>query len=130
MAVDYGTDLGCFDDLAPDAGEVSDLDVVAQDAYHALIEARGSNPDNPDGGADVGSFYQQKNTPGFVASIPGRCATELLKDPRINSVTGTAVVADGGQSIRCDLRATTGVGPFRLVFDLTPDGVKRLTEDT
>lgn len=130
MAVDYGSDLLCFDDLDELGREVSGVDVVAQDAYHELISPRGSVIGDPDGGADVPSLLQSKVSPGFLAAIPGRLGSAIMRDPRIDDVQGEASTPDGGQSVRCDLRGTTGAGPFRLVFELTTETVKRITEDT
>lgn len=129
MAVDYGTDLQCWDDLDPSAAEISGVDVVAQDAYHELISPRGSIIDDPDAGEDVRSYLQQKVSPGFLAAVPGRLANAIMRDPRIDDAKGSATSTDGGQSIDCRISATTGQGPFRLVFTLTADTVVRLKED-
>jgi len=129
MAVDYGRDLRCWDDLDDNAAEAEGVDVVAQDAYHELISPRGSILEDPDAGAGVLSFLQQKVSPGFLSSIPGRLANALQRDPRIDDANGTATSTDGGQTIRCSLRASTGQGPFDLVFDLTETTVTRITED-
>lgn len=130
MAVDYGSDLLCFDDLDLMAREISGPDVVAQDAYHELISPRGSIIGDPDAGADVRNLLQQKVSPGFLASIPGTLGNAIQRDPRVNDVQGTATTPDGGQSVVCSLLATTGAGPFRLVFELTADTVTRITEDS
>jgi phage baseplate assembly protein W len=130
MTTDYGSDLLCWDDLDEDAREVEGVDVVAQDAYHELISPRGSILEDPDAGAGVRTLLQQKVSPGFVASIPGRLANAIQRDPRIDAASGKATSKDGGQSVECELHAETGEGPFRLVFVLTEDTITRITEDT
>lgn len=124
---DYGTDLLCWDDLDPAAAEVSGVDVVAQDGYHELTSPRGSILEDPDAGEGLLGMVQEKVSRGWLAGLPTRLGNALMRDARIDDVQGSATSNDGGQTVLCDLRATTGDGPFRLVFQLTEDTVTRIT---
>jgi hypothetical protein len=114
-------DLLCWEDLDEKEVIVTGIDAVAQDLFHVLIEPRGSNLDDPDRGADITSFVNSKQDPGFLASLPGRLgnAAELL--PEIVASEGTAKIV--GPDTVCDMVFSTAKGPFRLIFELTPENV-------
>jgi hypothetical protein len=114
-------DLSCWDDLDDSEIVITGLDVVAQDLYHVLIEPRASNLDDPDRGADIQSFTNSKQDPGFVASLPGRIGNAAEALPEIVASEGTAQIV--GPDTVCDMVFQTAAGPFRMIFELTPDNV-------
>lgn len=114
-------DLSCWDDLDENEVTITGIDVVAQDLYHVLIEPRGSNLDDPDRGADIQSFTNSKQDPGFLASLPGRIGNAAEALPEIVASEGKARIV--GPDTVCDMVFQTVAGPFRLIFELTPENV-------
>lgn len=125
MAVYFGVDLDCLDDLTEGMREIAGAAVVAQDCYRRLITPRGQLLDEPDYGFDLAELLSRWMTPEQVAAIPGLVRAELSKDERIDSVTVSAVATSEG-TVRLTIKATTGAGPFVLGVDASPSAVNLL----
>lgn len=128
MAVDFGSDLSCTDDLDPGAKEVSGEDALAQALYRRLTTPRGQLIDDPDYGLDIQSFLHRGITAGELRGIEGAIRAEVLKDDRVANFTAKATTSDGGASMEVNLVITTGTGPFRLIFQLTSETVELVKE--
>lgn len=79
-------DLVCLQDLDPFAKETqSDLETLSQDVLHILLEVLGSNLDDQDRGLGVVTLLSGTQT--NLAAVSSDAATQLTKDPRIDSAT-------------------------------------------
>ena len=77
-------DIVCLDDMDPFAGETtSDLQNLAQDVLHVLMEMPGSNPDDPSRGVGVDLYLG--GTADAFSTLPGAIDTQLSQDDRITS---------------------------------------------
>lgn len=110
-------DLLCLDDLDPYASETtSDLQNLAQDVHHILLEELGSNPDDPSRGVGVLSYLGADEK--LFGTLPGTIDTQLSEDDRINSSTTTAQKrADGSWDISIVIKVDESVLP--LAFNLS-----------
>jgi hypothetical protein len=89
------TDLVCTDDLDPNGAETtSDLQALAQDLYHLIIETPGSNLADPTGGLGIEGILS-----GPAANVRRALAqfdAQIGTDPRVaNSVTTVTSDANG-----------------------------------
>lgn len=125
MAVDFGVDLDCLDDLTEGMREVSGPTCVAQDCYRRLITPRGKLLGEPDYGLDVAAYLSRGMTPERVLAIPEEVRKELSKDERVESVE-VNVIENTGASLVLSIRVTTGAGPFQLGLDASPAAVNLL----
>lgn len=84
-------DLDCFDDITPFADELDDpLAELVQDVYHILIEAPGSNIDDPARGIGIVDRLSRAVDQTLASHIDA----ELEKDDRID--VSQTVIADRG----------------------------------
>lgn len=99
------TDLVCFDDLDINAAEMTDpVAELEQDFYHRLIEAPGSNPDDPLRGLGLLERLSDVVDPNLAGEIDA----EGKKDDRID---------------RVDTQVTeTAPGVYRLDIQIQPQG--------
>jgi len=125
MAVDFGIDLDCLDDLTEGMREISGPLVVAQDCYRRLITPRGKLLGEPDFGLDLAGYLSKGMTPERILAIPGEVERELLKDERLESVEVTSSGVVNG-TLFLAIRGMTGAGPFKLGVDATPAAVNLL----
>lgn len=116
MTTDYGRDTSCTDDLRP--GRIATgATLVAEACYRRLTTPRGRLIDDPHYGLDVRALLQRGMTPAVIASIPGQVRAELLKDPRVRSMS-VRVSRPSDTELVIDLDGATAAGPFRLVLSV------------
>ena len=98
-------DLICFDDVDLNAAEMNDpIAELEQDFYHRLIEAPGSNPDDPDRGLGLPDRLNDILDPNLAREIDA----EGKKDDRIDQV---------------DMLVTeTAPGIYRVDIEIQPQG--------
>lgn len=78
-------DLLAGDDVDPLGQETtSDLQNLVQDVIHVLVQDRGSNLDDPNRG--VGLYNYLNGSSNDLESLVGAIKSNLLDDPRIDSV--------------------------------------------
>lgn len=76
------TDLVCVDDLDPGGSETtSDLQALQQDLYHILVEAFGSNPDDPNRGIGVEGLLG--GTSANLQAAASSIDSQFRKDDRV-----------------------------------------------
>lgn len=123
-------DLLCLDDMTTTAQETtSDLQTLAQDVYHLLIEMPGSNIDDPDRGVGVEGLLSAPAND--LVTVAQNVESQLLKDDRINAVTATVSIVmaggtwpdgtlapEGGYVLAISIESN--VGPLGLVYTFTP----------
>jgi hypothetical protein len=120
------SDLVCEFDLDPLGGETtSDLQSLGQDILHILLEAPGTNPDDPDRGIGVEGMLSGTNV--NLTNSATIIDSQLRKDDRIQSSKTTLTVDANGvytlnlqvlpigavlpQSLNFTYSASTGVAP-------------------
>lgn len=128
MLVDFGTDLLCWDDLDPEARDVTGPELVAQDLYHDLTEPPGSLLEEPDGTIDVRAWLQTRRGPQDLAEIQDKIQAILAADERIAEAHVKASIDVPTQTItvRASGRLVIDAAPFQWVFTLTADTVSRI----
>ena len=84
-------DALCLDDLDPFGTELDDpLAELYQDLYHRIIEAPGSNLDDPDRGFGLeGRLSAAGRKKALGASIKHGLEAELRKDPGVHNARAT-----------------------------------------
>ena len=91
----YVTDLVCTDDLDANGAETtSDLQAFAQDIYHLMIEAFGSNLADPTGGLGLNSLLSgsAQDAKAVLATVDPM----IRQDPRTDQSTTTATYDGAG----------------------------------
>lgn len=92
------TDLVCTDDLAASGAETtSDLQALAQDIYHLLIETPGSNLADPTGG--LGLNVLLSGTTIAAQAVLATIDPMIGRDPRVDTSTTTATFATDGSLV-------------------------------
>ncbi len=132
-------DLLCVDDLDQFGGELDDpIAELAQDNYHRLIEAPGSNPDDPNRGLGLEDLLSASIAAGptapsdavDLALLGPRIETELLNDDRNADVRATVSVLEQSQrgtTFAVDIEIVTDDGVLTgLGLEMGPDGVRRV----
>lgn len=132
-------DVLCLDDLDAFGTELDDpLAELLQDDYHRLIEAPGSNPDDPNRGLGLEDLLSAAiaagpNAPSDavdLASLGPRIETELLNDDRNADVRATLSVLEQtarGTTFAIDVEIVSDQGlAGRLGITAGPDGVRRV----
>ncbi len=118
---DFGRDTLCLDSLRP-GRYATGWRLLAQRCYHRLITPRGSlrgGEDEANFGLDLGELLGDADSPALRASIPGRIANELQKDPEVDTVDVTVdvlTVAPGELRWTITISVTSALGPFDLVL--------------
>lgn len=116
-------DLVCLEDLDEVASETDDeLELLAQDVEHRLLEEYGSNPDDEDRGVGLADRLSGTDTPAMIGRL---IEADLVKDERI--LTCVADVRNTGLSnegavATVDLTIMTADGLLRLGYALSADG--------
>ncbi len=90
MAVDFGSELACTNDIASDGRVVTGFRVVGEAIYRRWITPRGR----------------------LIASMCAALQSEALKDERVDSIRVTAEVANDTLTVNAIVQ--TGQGPFTL----------------
>jgi hypothetical protein len=121
-AQDYGLDVACVVDADELFSEAEGVDVVAQDALHAITQEDFLGPGGDGRGIDVRKFIGAKQT--FLTSQQPIVAEVIERDERIShvDVVLTAVTTNGLADIQIEITGFTDAGPFSLtrkVSDLT-----------
>ena len=110
-------DCVCWDDVDLFARETgSDLESLAQDIYHTLLEAPGSNIDVPDRGVGVESYLS-----GSAANLPALATTidtELEKDGRIDK-SSSSVTQDADGTYVLSVKVQAGAAVLGISFAYT-----------
>lgn len=119
--VDYGRDISCTTSLGT-GRFVSGARLVAESCYRRLTTPRGmlrGGEDDSTFGVDLTALVGGTNPKATAASLPGRIASELQKDERIESVS-VDVLTDTSRSglvtFTITVSAETGAGPFTLTL--------------
>lgn len=121
-AQDYGLDVKCVVDADELFSEAEGVDVVAQDALHAITQEDFLGPGGDGRGIDVRKWIGAKQT--FLTSQQPIVAEVIERDERIShvDVVLTAVTTNGLADIQIEITGFTDAGPFSLtrkVSDLT-----------
>lgn len=119
------TDLVCVDDLDPSGNETtSDLQALAQDVYHLLLESPGSNLDDPTRGVGLGLILSRP-APDLLA-LPGQIDAQLRKDDRIDASKSSVVQnADGSFSLTVQIVVNGALLPLGYVYTSAKGLVQR-----
>lgn len=109
-------DAVCVDDVDPNGNEtLSDLQTLAQDVYHLLLEVPGSNLDDPTRGIGVVGYLS--GTSVNLLTLPSLIDGQLAKDDRIDSSQTTVVQnADLSYTITIQLVASGAVVPLSYLY--------------
>lgn len=122
------TDALCLDDLDLFGGEIDDpLEELAQDLYHRLIEAPGSNLDDPDRGYGFegrlsGAVGAAIGMPVVERGIEG----ELRKDDRVTDAKASVTTTAPGE-YRVDIQIVADEGALGITLVQDGSGVRRVT---
>jgi phage baseplate assembly protein W len=120
---DLGTDVTLVSDLAPVWGVSDGFTNLAAAIARRLDTERGSLFYAPDYGMDLKAYLNQDMSEADMSALQGAIASEIEKDPRVNSCT--AVVTRGSLDVAMGIE--TDDGPFDLVVrptDLTIELLK------
>lgn len=120
-------DALCLDDLDMFGTELDDpLEELGQDLYHRLIEAPGSNLDDPNRGYGLeGRLSGGGRGSTFATSIQHGIESELSKDERVLQVRATVdSPAVGEYRIQIEIVADEGALGISLIADGA--GVRRV----
>lgn len=118
MATNYGKDTSCTTSLRT-GRYATGLRLVAEAAYRRLTTPRGmlhGGEEEADYGLDLTDLIGSSAPDVVAVSLPGRIASELAKDERIEGVDVDVAVQREGPATRflITIEATTGEGPFTL----------------
>ena len=116
-------DLVCVDDLDEYASETDDeLEGLAQDLYHRLLEDFGSNPDDEARGVGLLSRLSGHDDPTMIARL---IESDFLLDDRV--ISCVAIVKFAGESnsgafATVDIVVATAAGGLRLAYAANLNG--------
>ncbi len=113
-AQDYGVDLACVVDADELFTDAEGVDVVAQDALHAITQEDFLGPGGDGRGIDVRKWIGAKQS--FLTSQQPIVTEVIERDERIShaDVVLTAIVTNGLSDIQIDITGFTEAGPFKL----------------
>lgn len=95
------SELRCYEDLDSFGAETTDeLEDLAQDLYHRLIEERGSNIDDPDRGLGIEDLLSGVLDPSLKYLVEH----ELRRDVRVEAVEATLTEGSTVGSYRIDIK--------------------------
>ena len=115
MTANFGRDLSCREDLDPTMREVEGLEVLTEAAHRRLRTRRGRLLDEETYGIDLVDLLNAELTPDELAQVPGLAAGELLKDERVQAVTG-AMTTDAAGGVALTLVGESAAGPFDMTM--------------
>lgn len=126
-AQDYGKDIACVVDADELFSEVEGVDVVAQDALHAITQEDFLGPGGDGRGIDVRKLIGASQE--VLNSHQPLIAEVLERDDRIThaDVTLTAVTTNGLADVTMQITGYTALGPFtftRNVSDLKAEDLE------
>ncbi len=126
MSIDYGTDISCVNDFAPDGRITSGRHIVAEAVARRLITPRGRLIDDPNYGFDLTGFIDDDMSPGDIAAMCAGIGAECVKDERLTAATATAVLGTNG-IMTISLTLVDGAGPFALVLAVSATSISILS---
>jgi hypothetical protein len=126
MATDYGTDISCVNDFAPDGRITSGRHILAEAICRRLITPRGRLIDDPNYGFDLTGYTNDDMSPGDIAAMRVGIEAECLKDERVSAAVATASLAAGG-ILAVGITLTDGNGPFSLVLSVSATTISILS---
>lgn len=116
-------ELVCRDDLDEFASETDDeLDQLAQDLEHRLLEEYGSNPDDEDRGVGLVSRLSGSDNPTMIGRL---IEADFCKDERVLTCVAVVTLAGSGNAgsvATVDVTVTTNDGLLKLGYSVTADG--------
>lgn len=116
-------DLVCLDDLDEFASETDDeIELLAQDVKHRLLEEYGSNPDDEDRGVGIMSRLSGTDDPIMIGRL---IEADLVKDERILTCAAQIERTDAGNAgsfATVDITITTTDGLLTLGYSANADG--------
>ncbi len=120
-------DALCLDDLDLFGGELDDpLEELAQDLYHRVIEAPGSNVDDPARGYGLeGRLSSSGKSTKLQTSIQHGIEAELRKDGRVLEVRAL-VTSDAVGEYRVRIEIVADEGALGIVLVADGSGVRRI----
>lgn len=119
---DFGTTLSCTFDIDPMGQTVSGLTALAQALIRRITTPRGRLLSDPNYGYDIGGELEDDVTTQQVNAIGANVDAEFLKDQRVfSSVTSVTLQTDGQLDVASQVQSA--LGPFSLVFSLSPSGI-------
>jgi hypothetical protein len=113
-AQDYGVDVACVVDADELFSEAEGIDVVAQDALHAITQEDFLGEGGDGRGIDVRKFIGARQE--FLDAQQPLVADVIERDERINhaDVVLTATTSNGLADVQIQITAFTDAGPFTL----------------
>lgn len=114
MAVDYGTDLSCTNDIASDGRMVTGFTVVAEALIRRLSTPRGRLIADPNYGLDLRQYINADMSPRDIAGLRAAVSAECAKDERVNAVRTLAVLDTVGV-LTLTIEIDLGTESFTLV---------------
>ncbi len=120
-------DALCLDDLDLFGGEINDpLVELAQDLYHRIIEAPGSNLDDPARGYGIeGRLSGSGRSRVLTTSIQQGVEAELRKDSRVFEARA-AVDSPAVGEYRIDIQIVCDEGELGITLVADGSGVRRV----
>jgi hypothetical protein len=121
----WGSDLSCVTDCDASFSELppGTALIIAQAGARRLITPRGAVLDDPDLGFDLRSYCNRGVTTEDLRTLQTRCAAELLKDERSQSVNVEVTLQQpSGLSVKAQLTpADPALAPFAFVFAVSDE---------
>lgn len=117
-------EIRCFEDMDQFGAETRDeLEDLAQDLYHRLIEPRGSNLDDPDRGLGI----EERLSGPVDPTLPSDIERELAKDERVDRVSARITELEAGR-FRVDIQVIADEQEIGLTLETDASGaVVRVT---
>lgn len=115
---DFGTEISCVTDIAPDGRIVSGNTVVAEAVARRLRTPRGRLIDDPNYGFDVAGYLADDMSASDLAALQSGIIAECLKDERIQAATAAVDLTLGALTVKINL-TTSVLGPFRLTLSVS-----------
>lgn len=127
---EFGKDTSCTDELRP--GQlVTGKRLLAEAIYRRLTTPRGTllgGEEEADYGIDLLDLVGSASSKSDLAALPGRIQNELLKDPRIDSVSALVTSSSFGPSlsVTIEIDVISSEGPFDLQLSVNEVSVELL----
>jgi len=117
----------CLDDLDRFGAELDEpLAELAQDLYHRIIEAPGSNLDDPARGYGLeGRLSGAGRAGSLLATIQHGIEAELRKDDRVRDVRALVTTPAPGE-YAIDLQIVADEGALKITLERDGSGVRRV----
>lgn len=100
MAIDYGSDLSCLDDLEEECRAIADPRlIIAQALVRRWSTPRGMLLDDPDYGTDLAEFMHDEVDDLSLARMRAEARAEALKDERVVDCTVVETTYNAATSV-------------------------------